>query len=258
MTGLAQEIARRGMTDAQRIVDESALAPIQEALYATTRELLEDHDPDLPVAERINLPFKKRPDTETWNALCSKINAGPELGELIHSEAVLSAFEGIFGEAPTAFPISKFRANFPALKISNYAWHQDEGTWFAVKNLDLADKSPVTLWLSLNGADARDSIELVEGSHDLGLKNHFFIERQGYFNAKLPAAVRSTTPTAVCCAAGEGVFFHPLLFHRSISNVTMRPRYSVDIRYHGSEGRHRAYKVDVRFRLKRLYYEFFK
>ena len=107
------------MTDAQRIVDESALAPIQEALYATSRELLEDHDPDLPVAERINLPFKKRPDTETWNALCSKINAGPELGELIHSEAVLSAFEGIFGEAITTATASgvDFDTLFPATDL---------------------------------------------------------------------------------------------------------------------------------------------
>ena len=75
---------------------------------------------------------------------------------------------------------------------------------------------------------------------------------QGYFRAELPHALRQTTSFVVAAEAGEGVFFHPLAFHRSVPMQTDRPRYSIDIRYYPTAVEPRRYKVRLRFRAKRL------
>ena len=111
---------------------------------------------------------------------------------------------------------------------------------------------PATLWLSLNGADASNSIEMIPGSHRGWLEDHYFTDGQGYFRAELPHEFRHATPFVVEAEAGQGVWFHPLTFHRSVPMRTDRPRYSIDVRYYPTAVTPERYRVRLRFRAKRL------
>jgi hypothetical protein len=235
-----------------RIVAADALVPIQTRIYELTARLLVPHDPALPLAERLALPLAEPPRDQDWSALMAGVNESAELAALVGADAVREAFERLFEGPVAAFGISRFRAQFPRQRRSVYAWHQDEGTWYAVPAKSLAHKLPATLWLSLNGADATNSIEIVPGSHRGHLEDHYFTDGQGYFRAELPREFRTTPPFVAEAAAGEGLWFHPLAFHRSVPMATSRPRYSIDIRYYPTGVIPERYKVRLRFRAKRL------
>jgi hypothetical protein len=93
--------------------------------------------------------------------------------------------------------IKKF--SLPGQKKVLYNWHQDEGTWAISNDKSILNKNPVTLWLSVNGSNINNSIHLIKNSHKNKVLNHSLIEGQGYFNANIK---------------------------------TLKPRYSVDIRYY--------------------------
>jgi ectoine hydroxylase-related dioxygenase (phytanoyl-CoA dioxygenase family) len=135
-----------------------------------------------------------------------------------------------------------FRAQDPGQKRAVYRWHQDEGTWFAAPSETLAYRMPGTLWLSINGATAANSIELIPRSHRCGLRLHRNVEGQGYFDADPPEGLPA--PVAMTTSPGDGVLFHALTFHRSIVTPgSLAPRYSADLRYYDPSRRGR-YQVD--------------
>jgi hypothetical protein len=251
MTLRAQYDAR-GHTEVLRIASPETLRPLQELVYLGTAAYLVEHDGNLPLAERIALPFRQPPPDATWSRLMTMINDSPELGALCEAAELRAAFERLFDGAVVPFSISRFRAQFPGQRRSVYGWHQDEATWYAVRAKELAHRGPATLWLSLNGADTENSIEVMPESHRGHLEDHRFTNGQGYFRALLPREFRSRTPFVVEAQAGEGVFFHPLAFHRSVPMTGTRPRYSVDVRYYPANAPRLRYPVRLRLRAKRL------
>lgn len=255
-TSLHSEYAETGLTPVFRVVDSSALVAVQALIYDRIRHLLVEHGDDLPLIERLRLPFRAPPSQEDFSKFMREIDGTAAVKELVYSDAVREAFSKVFGaEDVTPFPISRFRAQFPNLGKSTYNWHQDEGTWYAVPVKELAGKMPATLWLSLNGADETNSIELIPGSHRSKLENHFKVEGQGFFNANVPKELQNVPTRIVKTEPGEGVAFHPLTFHRSVVSNIVRPRFSIDIRYYSSSATKEdaKYKVDWKFALKRFW-----
>ena len=173
---------------------------------------------------------------------------------LINSPGIISIFSELF-EKPKLYPISVFRARLPGQGRSIYDWHQDEGTWYLSKNKLLSNKSPATLWFSVNGSDKNNSLQLIKASHKNRLYDHKYIEGQGHFSAntknhefdKKNVKYIETKPS-------EAILFHPLTLHRSapVDKADMRPRYSIDIRYFDEQKRH-AFKVDYKFKLRKLF-----
>jgi hypothetical protein len=249
---LHQLYEARGHTDVLPVVGAEVLRPIHELIYLGTAAYLVEHDARLPLVERISLPFRTPPPDATWSRLMTMINDSVELSALCDATPVREAFERLFEGGVVPFGISRFRAQFPGQRRSVYGWHQDEATWYAVAAKELAYRGPATLWLSLNGADASNSIEIMPESHRGHLENHHFAEGQGYFRAVLPAAHRGRPMFVVEAEPGEGVFFHPLAFHRSVPVTGTRPRYSVDVRYYAANAPKLRYPVRVRLRAKRL------
>jgi hypothetical protein len=233
-------------------VPGSDLEALQAVIYDVTASHLAPHDKSLPVSLKIQVPFVGPAPAELFSKLMRTVNESPELDKIIKHPGVTGAFAKVFGEEPIEFPISRFRAQFPANTRSVYNWHQDEGTWYAVPVKTLAHLMPATLWLSLNGADSSNSIEIISGSHRLPLQNHFFTEGQGYFTAIPPKETSSMPRLVVKAEPGDGICFHPLTFHRSIEISSLRPRYSIDVRYYSPEGAKESYKVSWKFLAKRL------
>ncbi len=249
---LREQYAMRGHTDVVRVASAETLRPLQELIYLATAAYLVEHDARLPLAARIALPFRTPPPHATWASLMTMLNDSAELTALCDAPEIRDAFGRLFEGGVVPFAISRFRAQFPGQRRSVYGWHQDEATWYAVPAKDLAHRGPATLWLSVNGADASNSIEVMPESHRGHLEDHHFADGQGYFRAALPATFRGCTPFVVEAEAGEGIFFHPLAFHRSVPMAGARPRYSVDVRYYAADAPKLRYPVRLRLRAKRL------
>lgn len=243
-----------GCTPILNVVDEATLAPLQQLIYSKISHLLSEHSSDMPLVERLRLPFKAKTSAEDFSHFMRAIDGSQEVLDIIYHPSVRAAFELIFdSDQVEPFPISRFRAQFPSLSKSTYSWHQDEGTWYAVPVTTLAYKMPATLWLSINGADKTNSIEILPGSHHSKLENHYQVQGQGFFNADVPAHLRSVPTRIIETRPGQGVAFHPLTFHRSVVSEVDRPRFSIDIRYYKKVAQPAEYKVDWRFKMKRLY-----
>jgi len=232
----------------------SRLAPLQEFIYEQTKDLIIEHDGDLPVEERLRLPFQGAPTSEDFSKVMRALDNSPEVLAVVQSPEVCAAFQRIFDtQNVKQFPISRLRAQFPNVGRSTYQWHQDEGTWYAIPVKDLAYKLPATLWLSINGADSSNSIEIILDSHRSKLERHYKVEGQGFFNADVPESMANNDHRIITTLPGEGVAFHPLTFHRSVVGTVIRPRYSIDIRFYSDESAGQRYPVSWRFRLERLF-----
>jgi hypothetical protein len=241
-----------GCTDVRPVLDDGDLEPIQGLIWDLTAHLLPGDARERPLKERLRMRFVREPTADAVARLMNTVNASAELRSLVTLPSVAARFADALGtDAIEPFPISRFRAQIPGLARSSFAWHQDEGTWYAVKFKSLAHRLPATLWLSLNGADSSDSIEFIPRSHEFGLAHHRHREGQGYFQALVPPEVERLERRHATARPGDGMFLHPLLFHRSIPSPPGPPRYSVDLRYCRREPETSTYRIDPRLRLRR-------
>ena len=179
------------------------------------------------------------------------INKSEELQQVIQCEDVKHAFEIIYQSELVLFPISLFRAQFPSNTRSVYGWHQDLGTWWLAENKDIADSSPYTMWLSLNGATRENSLEFAGGRYMYKLEYHRYVKGQGYFAMDNPPAEEHADQFIPDVLPGQAVIFHPLLPHRSKQGKTLMPRYSIDIRFCDKKMRFDG-AVNWKFRVRRL------
>ncbi len=244
--------SNRGFTEIIPIQFKDELKNLQSKIYGLTKNLLEEHDDKINIAEKIKLRFKKKPSNEIWSNLMEEINISEELKTLINSKSIKDTFKMIF-DNPIPFEISTFRARFPEQKRVMYNWHQDEGTWYLSKKKEHLNKFPVTLWLSLNGASKEESIQLVKYSHTQKLFNHNFVKGQGFFNIDQNDTIKEKDIFTVETKASECVIFHPLTIHRSVptKKLNLRPRYTIDIRYY-DENFKKDFKVDWKFSIKKV------
>jgi len=224
----------KGYSDIVAFNLKDTLNKLQILIYSLTKEYLEDHAESLELYQKLQVPFKKVPGDKLWKEVMTKVNSSKELKDLITDADIVKKFELIL-KKPKIFPISFFRARLPEQKKVIYNWHQDEGTWMKSKDKNIIGKNPVTLWLSINGSNKNNSIQLIENSHKYKLLKHSQIEGQGYFNADVN--VKLIDPSKIMTVEtkpSEGIFFHPLTLHKSVDNniKTLKPRYSVDIRYY--------------------------
>tara|TARA_B100001123_G_scaffold184448_1_gene211063 strand:- start:2908 stop:3690 length:783 start_codon:yes stop_codon:yes gene_type:complete len=243
----------RGFTEIIKVNFNNELTNLQNLIYETTKNLLEDHDQSLSVEAKLKIPFKTAPSDEFWSKLMNTINSSKELKEVISSRSVSKCFETIFKQ-PVLFHVCPFRARLPDKKKFIYGWHQDEATWFLSRNEKIKNKFPPVLWLSINGANKTNSIQLVKFSHLRKVFHHKLVDGQGYFNIKNPEnLVKEENIHTLEVLPSEGVIFHPVTIHRSVvphSDAKLIPRYSVDIRYYDENFKPKI-KVDLLLRFRK-------
>ena len=252
MDGVSKRYNTHGCTEVVRIVDESALESLQLQVWELTAHLLPDEARERPLGERLRQAFVRVPSGEDMARLMNTVQASVDLHAVRDLPDVVRSFEEVLGtDRLEPFEVLRFRAHIPGVTRSSFSWHQDEGTWYAHRVKTLAARAPATLWLSINGADPTNSIEVIPGSHECGLAYHRHREGQGRFDALLPAAVEGLPRQRATARPGEGMFLHPLVFHRSVPSPTGGPRYSVDVRYCAPGQPSPRYRVDWRLRLRR-------
>jgi hypothetical protein len=241
----------KGFTSTFKVNFSDELINLQNLIYKTTKNYLVDHDPNISLEQKINLNFKNIPNDKFFSNLMHQINNSDELHKLLSSAGIKESFKLIF-DNPEPFEISTFRARIPNQERTIYKWHQDEGTWHLSQNQNHINKFPATLWLSINGADKNDSIQLVKFSHKGKLYNHSFVKGQGYFNINSKNKIDENLITNIEVKSSEAVIFHPLTLHRSVPSlkINFRPRYTIDIRYFDKEFKPN-FNVEFLFKIKK-------
>lgn len=242
----------RGFSKIFKVNFENELSNLQNLIYSITKDHLEEHDNSLSIDQKLNVHFKKIPTTEFWTHVMKTVNSSKEISDVINSKSIKLAFKNIF-ENPEPFEISTFRARFPSQKRVLYNWHQDEGTWFLSKNKNHVQKFPATLWLSINGASEKDSIQLLENSHLNKLHDHSYVSGQGFFNAKNIKTIEIEKIHTINVKPSECVIFHPLMLHRSVPSdgKILRPRYTIDVRYFDKSFKPK-FNIDFTLKIKKM------
>jgi len=108
-----------------------------------------------------------------------------------------------------------------------WEWHQDYGYWY--KNQFLFPDQLVSVMIALTDANkANGCLQVIKGSHKLGRVNHGFAgEQVGADMTMVNHALETLEHVYVEIKAGDALFFHSNILHRSEANTSDKPRWSL-------------------------------
>lgn len=256
MNSLKQSFFENGVTETfnTELFERDKLTNLQNIIYHYTKDQLIDHDHNLKIGEKLQIPFKKPVDDIFYENLLEKINQEDEIKKIINSEEIIDKFKIIF-DNPEKFKICVFRCKIPMKKKKNYPWHQDEGTWYLFNDKYYRNKLMGILWLSINGSDNSNSIELLQKSHSFKkLLKHNYKKNMGYFSVDLKKKFKDLPIKKIKTKPGEGLIFHNLTLHKTSDfthETNMVPRYSLDIRFY-DKNKFLDYNVDFIYRFEKI------
>lgn len=108
-----------------------------------------------------------------------------------------------------------------------WEWHQDYGYWY--KNQFMFPDQLISVMVALTPANKENGcLQVIKGSHKMGRVNHGFAgEQVGADQVMVNNALRTMELVYCEMQAGDALFFHPNLLHRSEANLSEQPRWSV-------------------------------
>ncbi len=159
---------------------------------------------------------------------------GPAVFGLVTAPKLLDLVEGFVGPEISSNPIQHVRLKPPSLDLHNTEtrahitathWHQDRG----VTHVEADNTRMVTVWCAITDASEENGcLQVVKGGHKGGLLPHG-VETQPFIsNDNLDQSAITPLPVK----RGSVIFFHPLVPHASLPNLSNGIRWSFDIRYH--------------------------
>ena len=108
-----------------------------------------------------------------------------------------------------------------------WEWHQDYGYWY--KNQFLFPDQLLSVMVALTPANKENGcLQVIKGSHKMGRVNHGFTgEQVGADMVMVNNALQTMELVYSTLDAGDALFFHPNLLHRSEANLSEHPRWSI-------------------------------
>lgn len=108
-----------------------------------------------------------------------------------------------------------------------WEWHQDYGYWY--KNQFMFPDQLISVMVALTPANkANGCLQVIRGSHKLGRLNHGFAGEQVGADMVMVNNALKTMELVYCeLDAGDALFFHSNLLHRSEANLSDHPRWSI-------------------------------
>jgi phytanoyl-CoA hydroxylase len=130
------------------------------------------------------------------------------------------------GEAPVCHFHSKLMQKEPKVGGA-WEWHQDYGYWY--KNEFLLPDQMISIMIAITEANkANGCLQVIKGSHKMGRIEHGFAgEQVGASQHYVDLALKTMEHVYVELNAGDALFFHSNLLHRSEANTSDRPRWSL-------------------------------
>ena len=108
-----------------------------------------------------------------------------------------------------------------------WEWHQDYGYWY--KNEFLFPDQMLSIMIAITDANkANGCLQVIKSSHKMGRVEHGFAgEQVGAAQRYVDLALQTMELLYVELKAGDALFFHPNLLHRSEANLSEKARWSL-------------------------------
>lgn len=108
-----------------------------------------------------------------------------------------------------------------------WEWHQDYGYWY--KNEFLLPGQMMSVMVAITDANrANGCLQVIKGSHKMGRVEHGFAgEQVGASQRYVDLALKTMERVYVELDAGDVLFFHSNILHRSEANLSDKPRWSM-------------------------------
>lgn len=130
------------------------------------------------------------------------------------------------GNSPVCHFHSKLMQKEPKVGGA-WEWHQDYGYWY--KNEFLFPDQMISVMVAVTEANrANGCLQVIRGSHKMGRIEHGFAgEQVGASQHYVDLALKTLEHVYVELKAGDALFFHSNLIHRSEANTSEHARWSV-------------------------------
>jgi ectoine hydroxylase-related dioxygenase (phytanoyl-CoA dioxygenase family) len=148
-------------------------------------------------------------------------------GYLTRSERMITPVGQLLGEdSPVCHFHSKLMQKEPKVGGA-WEWHQDYGYWY--KNQFMFPDRLMSVMVALTPTNKENGcLQVIKGSHKLGRVNHGFSGEQVGADITMVNNALQTMELIYCdIDAGDALFFHSNLLHRSEANLSDHPRWSV-------------------------------
>ncbi|SOD99332.1 phytanoyl-CoA dioxygenase family protein [Spirosoma fluviale] len=108
-----------------------------------------------------------------------------------------------------------------------WEWHQDYGYWY--KNEFLLPDQMMSVMVAITDANRENGcLQVIKGSHKMGRVEHGFAgEQVGASQRYVDLALKTMELVYVELKAGDVLFFHSNILHRSEANLSDKPRWSM-------------------------------
>ncbi len=145
-------------------------------------------------------------------------------GLLTRSESLINSVNKLLdGSAEVYHFHSKLMQKEPKVGGA-WEWHQDYGYWY--KNEFLLPDQMMSVMVAITEANKSNGcLQVIKGSHKMGRVEHGFAgEQVGASQRYVDLALKTMDLIYVELEAGDVLFFHSNLLHRSEANLSDRPR----------------------------------
>jgi ectoine hydroxylase-related dioxygenase (phytanoyl-CoA dioxygenase family) len=108
-----------------------------------------------------------------------------------------------------------------------WEWHQDYGYWY--KNEFLFPDQMISVMIAITDASKENGcLQVIKGSHKMGRVEHGFAgEQVGASQHYVDLALKTLELIYVELKAGDALYFHPNILHRSAANLSDNSRWSL-------------------------------
>lgn len=233
------ELLAKGCTGPWPMFTAEDIKPIQEMIYDHMKEWLEGDTKGLTLVEKLRLPVRK--DTPQSVGLALRKKMWPEVEKFAATHPRVRQVFEVLLDSKVCEPCSTFqdfRGNLPVRGQPLTGWHQDNETFFVLGRKEWRHPN-FTMWISLNGAEENNAMELLPGSHTSGK-----LYAQHYGNTQrtleeIDGELAKIKPLRFSAQPGEAYFLTPMTFHRSVPNGQDYARFSMDMRFFAPDVRTR-------------------
>jgi phytanoyl-CoA hydroxylase len=148
-------------------------------------------------------------------------------GLLTKSRRMVASVDKLMdGDTPVCHFHSKLMQKEPRVGGA-WEWHQDYGYWY--KNEFLLPDQMMSVMIAITKANKENGcLQVIKGSHKMGRIEHGFAgEQVGASQHYVDLALKTMDLVYVEIDAGDALFFHSNLLHRSEANLSDKPRWSM-------------------------------
>lgn len=148
-------------------------------------------------------------------------------GLLTRSKRMVDAVDALLdGNSSVCHFHSKLMQKEPTVGGA-WEWHQDYGYWY--KNEFLLPDQMMSVMIAITDANQENGcLQVIAGSHKMGRVEHGFSgEQVGAAMRYVDLALQTMPHVYVEINAGDALFFHSNILHRSEANLSDHPRWSL-------------------------------